>query len=238
MYMNFGSTVAPPAGVNYAWSASNAIVWATGTTRQYSLINFTKPGNAYVYLLATLPGFTCAAKDSFGIIVGNDISETPTVIYFNGDFVCLSNTEDSYQWGYDDHNTLDSATFPYQTNQNYTELNPDFNGKWYWVITTHNGCEQKSYYRVPTGVKNVTGNLGDVKVYPNPAAQYVNVEISNTSGGSFKVEVMNMLGQQVSSQNVIGDKAVIDVAELAAGVYFVDCYRDGVKFATEKFVKN
>ncbi len=238
MYMNFGSSVVPPAGVNYAWSATNAVIWATGNTRQYSLVNFTNPGTAYVYLLATLPGYTCAAKDSFGVIVSNSVSDNPTVIYFNGDFVCLSNVEDSYQWGYDDHNTLDSATFPGQTNQNYTELSPDFNGKWYWVITTHNGCEQKSYYRVPTGIKNITGTMGDIKLYPNPAEQYVNVEVSNTSGGSFSVDVMNMLGQKVSSQNMIGDKAIINVADLAAGVYFVDCYRDGVKFATEKFVKN
>lgn len=238
MYVNFGSKVVPPAGVNYAWSATNAVIWATGNTRQYCLVNFTNPGTSYVYLLATLPGYSCAAKDSFGVIVSNAVSDNPTVIYFNGDFICLSNTEDSYQWGYDDHNTLDSVRFDHQTNQNYTELNPDFNGKWYWVITTHNGCEQKSYYRIPTGVKTITGTMGDMKLYPNPAEQFVNVEVSNTSGGSFSVEVMNMLGQKISSQNMIGDKAIINVADLAAGVYFVDCYRDGVKFATEKFVKN
>lgn len=238
MYMNFGSSITPPAGVNYSWSATNAVIWATGTTRQYSLVNFTNPGTSYVYLLATLPGYTCAAKDSFGMVVSNSVSDNPTVIYFNGDFVCLSNTEESYQWGYDDHSTLDSGKFDGETNQNYTNVSPDFNGKYYWVITTKGGCMQKSYYIPPVGIKNVTATMGDIRLYPNPAEQYVNVEVSNTSGGSYDVEVVNMLGQKVATQKMNGLKAVIEVADFAAGVYFVDCYRDGVKFATEKFVKN
>ena len=238
MFVNFGTNVTPPSGVNYTWTASNAEVWATGNTRQYCLVNFTKPGTSYVYLLATLTGYNCPAKDSFGIIVNNSVSDTPRVIYFNGDFVCTSNVEESYQWGYDDHNTLDSTELRYETNQNYTNITPDFNGKYYWVITTKGGCMQKSYYKVPTGVNTITGNMGEVKIYPNPASQYLNVEILNTSGGSFSLEVTNMMGQSVSSTKMNGYQGTVDVADLASGIYFIDCYRDGVKFATQKFVKN
>ena len=239
MYQNFGAAIAPVAPATYSWYGSNgAEVWATGDTRQYALVNFTKPGDTYVYLEATLQGYNCPIKDSFNVNVSNSESDFPQVIYFNGDFVCLSNVEDSYQWGKDDVGTLDSTAFPNQTNQNYTNTNPDFTHDYYWVITNHSGCMQKTYYIVPTGIKNVTATMGDMNVYPNPATQMVNVEISNTSGGKYKVELMNMLGQKVQEQDIAGTKTTFDIANLSAGVYFIDCYRDGVKFATSKFVKN
>jgi hypothetical protein len=238
-YMNFGASTAPVFPTSYSWYGTNgAAVWATGNTRQYCLVNFTIPGDSYVYLEANLDGFNCPAKDSFNVNISNSESDFPTVIYFNGDFICESNTETSYQWGKDDAGTLDSTAFPYQTNQNYTNLNPDFTHNYYWVITSHNTCIQKTYYIVPTGVTNVTSTMGEMTIYPNPASQTVNVEISNTSGGKYKVDLLNMLGQRVDQQELTGAKTAFNIGELAAGVYFIDCYRDGVKFATAKFVKN
>lgn len=238
MDQNFGSATPPPAGVTYSWTATGAQVWATGSTRQYSLVNFTEPGNAIVYLLASIPGLNCPAKDSFPVSVGSAISDRPEVIYFNGDFVCLAADQDTYQWGYDNRSTLDSELFTGETNQNYRATTPDFTGKYYFVITTHNGCMQKSYFNAPTGVTNVTGSMGDMKIFPNPADQFVNVEINNTPGGKYKVEVVNLLGQSLNAQDLVNNKATVSVADLASGVYFINCYRDGVKFASAKFVKN
>ena len=238
LWQNFGSAAAPPAGVNYSWTASNAEVWATGNTRQYCLVNFDKAGDAFVYLLATLPGFNCPSKDSFEVTVSTAVSDRPEVIYFNGDFICLSSDESSYQWGYDDKNTLDSSLFDLETNQNFTVASPDFTHKYYWVMTTHHGCYQKSYYIVPTGVSNVTAAMGDMKLYPNPSSQFVNVEVSNTSGGKYKIEVVNLIGQVVQIEDMQNQKSVLDVSNYTQGVYFVNCYRDGVKFASAKFVKN
>ena len=134
--------------------------------------------------------------------------------------------------------TLDSSLLDRETNQNYTNANPDFTHKYYFVITQRAGCEQKSYFIVPTGVKDVTASMGDMKLYPNPSNAFVNVEISNTSGGKYKIDVVNMVGQKVLSEDMSGQKATFDVANLTSGVYFVNCYRNGVKFATAKFVKN
>ncbi len=238
MDQNFGSATPPPAGVTYTWFATGAQVWATGSTRQYSLVNFTAPGSAVVYLLASIPGLNCPSKDSFPVNVTTAISDKPEVIYFNGDFVCLSYDQDTYQWGYDNRSTLDSELFAGETNQNYREETPDFTGKYYFVITTHNGCMQKTYYNAPTGVTNVTGSMGVMKVFPNPADQFVNVEINNTPGGKYKVEVVNLLGQTLNAQDLVNNKTTIGVSDLASGVYFINCYRDGVKFASAKFVKN
>lgn len=238
MYQNFGTNVTAPAGNTYTWSARNAQVWATGSTRQYCLVNFTQAGDAMVYLNASVSGFNCPTSDSFAVAVSTAQSDKPEVTYFNGDFVCLSNTEDSYQWGYDDRSTLDSALFVGETNQNFYVPVPDFTTKYYFVMTTHNGCTQKSYFIVPTGVQNVTANMGDMKVYPNPANNFVNVEINNTSGGKYTVEVVDLLGHKLNTSELINNKTTVDVNDLAAGMYMINCYREGVKFASAKFVKN
>lgn len=238
MYQNFGTNIAAPAGNTYTWSAKNAQVWATGSTREYCLVNFTQASDAMVYLNASVSGFNCPTSDSFAVTVSTAQSDKPEVTYFNGDFVCLSNTEDTYQWGYDDRSTLDSALFVGETNQNFYVPVPDFTTKYYFVMTTHNGCTQKSYFIVPTGVQNVTANMGDMKVYPNPANNYVNVEINNTSGGKYTVEVVDLLGHKLNTSELVNNKTTVDVNDLAAGMYMINCYREGVKFASAKFVKN
>ena len=238
MDQNFGAASLPPAGVTYTWSATGAQVWASGVGHQYSLVNFTEPGNAVVYLLATISGYNCPVKDSFPVTVGTPVSDMPEVIYFDHYFNCLASDQDTYQWGYDNRSSLDSALFDGETNQSYYEPNPDFTGKYYFVITTHNGCMQKTYFNPPTGVKNVTSSMGEMKIFPNPADQFVNVEIINTAGGKYNVEVVNLLGQKLDTQILTNNKGMLNVSELAAGVYFVNCYRDGVKFASTKFVKN
>jgi len=239
MYQNFGAQIAPVSPATYSWyGTGGASVWATGGTRQYCLVNFTTPGSSYVYVEATLSGYNCPVKDSFNVNISNAVADNPEVIYFNGDFICTSNVEEFYQWGTDAVGTLDSSMFYGQTNQNFTELLPDFTHFYYWVITGRGGCTQKSYYIAPTGVKNVTASMGEMSVYPNPATQVVNVEVSNTNGGKFTAELVNMLGQKVESRDLAGNKATFDIANVQSGIYFIDCYRDGVKFATAKFVKN
>jgi hypothetical protein len=49
---------------------------------------------------------------------------------------------------------------------------------------------------------------------------------------------MDMLGREISSTYAVNNKAVIEVSKLASGVYVIDCYRDGIKIGTAKFIKN
>ena len=49
---------------------------------------------------------------------------------------------------------------------------------------------------------------------------------------------MNMLGQEITRVGAANNKAVIDASKLAPGIYVVECYRDGLKTGTAKFIKN
>lgn len=56
-----------------------------------------------------------------------------------------------------------------------------------------------------------------IRVFPNPATNMINVEAQ----GFEKYQLVNMLGQTVSSNNLVNGTAQINVTNLANGVYFV-----------------
>jgi len=65
-----------------------------------------------------------------------------------------------------------------------------------------------------TGIsENVTTN---VNIYPNPASTQLTI-----TGQLNQVDIYNMIGQQVWSENVNADKVVVPTSQLDNGIYFV-----------------
>ena len=237
MYQNFGADSLPPARTIYNWTAVNANVWAQGTLHQYSLVSFIDTGVAYVTLTATIPGVSCVSQSTVTINVGTTMAQTPEVVYFNNHFVCTPANEDSYQWGYDDANTLDSTILPGEINQDYINMSPDA-GKYYWVMTSSGSCAQKTYYHIPTAIQNINEAVVSMAMYPNPASNLVNIVITSPDHSTAQITVLNMMGQKVAVADAMDNKASIEVSALPAGSYFVTCYRDGVRIAGATFIKN
>ncbi len=238
LYQNFGASDLQAPNVSYQWSATNATVYAEGTNHQNALINFNNPGTAVVTVNSNVVGYGCVISNSKTYTVGNSASDVAQVIYYNGQFICLKSDNATYQWGFDDAATLDSTILSGEINQSYVNGNPNFTDLHYWVMTVKDGCLQKSYFNAPTGINTLDAGLVDMKVYPNPAKELLNVEINSAVVGNLNVDVLNMLGQKVASETVTGHKAGINVAALPSGAYLVDCYRDGIKIATTRFIKN
>lgn len=237
-YMNFGANSAAPAGMSYSWSVDNAILVGTGSTGQYAVVSFPTSGSASVTLTVMTDATTCISSTTDVITVGEGTASSPEVIYFDNQFICRETNVDSYQWGYDDANTLDSTVLVGETNQNYYAPYADMNGKYYWVITSKNGCMQKTYYNRPTTSIDDVAQEAGMKLYPNPASSMINVEISKNVMGDIRVDVYDMMGRQVQSAKAINNKATFNINDLAAGAYLVDCYSDGVKIAAARFIKN
>ena len=237
MYQNYGAATLPDAGTIYTWTADNATVWAQGQAHQYALINFNEPGIAYVTLTATTTSGSCTNYATVTVSVTTDVAQVPEVVYFNNHFVCLPSTENSYQWGYDNIVTLDSSILTGEINQDYVNESPDFGHKLYWVITTTGNSMQKSYYTAPTVVAS-TDNAASISIFPNPADNVVNVTINATVTGPVQVELFNMAGQKISTVTAADNKAVIDVAGLAAGSYLIICNRNGTKIGGATIIKN
>ena len=108
-------------------------------------------------------------------------------------------------------------------------------------MTNQGGCQRKAYYNLPagpTGTANIDKSVTEIEVYPNPANSVVNVAITTAISGNMQVMVSDMLGRKINTAAVVNNKAAIDVSGLAAGCYFIDCYRDGIKIGAAKFIKN
>ena len=230
---------APQTGVSYIWDATGATIVTTSETRQAAVLDFPNPGTATIYLTSKYVGTGCKGTTSMDVNVLNGVADNPQVIYYMGMFVCLQNDEDTYQWGYDDAHTLASTSFNGAVNQSYSQTNVDFTNNNYWVITTHNGCTQKTYYNAPkaNGTGHREAGIG-VNIYPNPVTDNINLELTNSTSGEMVVEVLNMLGQKLITSSTTETRAVISASSLVPGGYLINCYLNGAKVATSRFIKN
>ena len=242
LYQNFGTNIPPTPTDHYSWTVSNGDLVAVGHDADYCIVSFPGSGDASVTLTATKDATGCLSETTYPLTLGTSTSSNPVVIYTSGEFICLLNNVSSYQWGYDDLGSLDSSEISGQIDQSYSNSSPEFSTRAYWVMTTDRttGCVKKGYYTIPTGVTNINESaaMTEIKVFPNPANTLVNVDITTTADGSMEVELFNMLGQKLNTVPVTDHRARFDVSNLAAGIYLVDCYRDGVKIGTARFVKN
>jgi uncharacterized protein YjdB len=239
LYQNFGTTAAPAdTAVQYIWTATGATVYATGSSDQYSLVNFPDAGNAVVTVTANVKGIGCYLRDTFAVTVSSSRADNPTVLYFNNSqFICLPSDEDHYQWGYDDLQ-LDSTILTGEINQDYINTAPDFLNKYYWVMTTRGGCTQKTYYKAPTGVVDVNAQVIGMNLFPNPASDLLTIEVSGQAAPGGVIEVYDMVGRKVSTTQINNNKAVVSVSALASGSYIVGYYNKGIKLASARFIKN
>ncbi len=238
-FMNFAAATPPPAGLSYIWSTENATIMATSANKQNALVSFNSPNTTAQVILSYANSNGCNTPTGYSYNIGSSSASNPQVVYYNGQFICLENDVASYQWGYDDVQTLDSTLIPGEVNQVYFNSVPDLLHHYYWLMTTsHGGCLQKTYYNTPTGITNINEEIAGIKVYPNPATNNINVEINTAIGGNIQVEILNLLGQKLNTTQAIDKRATINIAGLPAGYYLVDCYRDGMKIGTAKFIKN
>ena len=238
MYQNFGTT-APTDSVVYNWTAQGATVYSQGNDHTYSIVNFPTAGTANVVLTANIHNIACYTADTFAVTVGSSVANNPEILYIRDHFICTDNTVDNYQWGYDDAASLDSTIFTGEVDQNFHQVTPDFAGKHYWVITNKGGCASKSYYNAPVGVTQVNAaEVATLTVFPNPAADNATIAVEGISGGNTTVELTDITGKIITTTAMQYNKAVINVNELASGIYIVSCYHNGVKVGTSKLVKN
>jgi uncharacterized protein YjdB len=239
LYQNFGASAAPTTGYSFAWSAINAEIYATNADRQFALVSFHTPGTAMVILTTHVLSSGCSMVDSFIATIGTTEALSPEVRYYNSELICMENTADSYQWGYDDATTLDSTLIPGQIHQDYYLPVPDFAHKLYWVMMVKNGCMSKTYYNSPTSVNSsVVADL-DIRIFPNPANSLVNILVSGVNSyDKVDARLIDMTGKDVYMGTFDGGKGSINVSELPSGVYSVMLSKDGVKIGARTFVKN
>ena len=137
---------------------------------------------------------------------------------------------------------LKAAELPFDV-QEITKVTEYYSGSLVTLTTTVDGWKRltrpsgKSYFKLyyqskPTGMINRKSG-SDIKLFPNPANNQLNVEQSPQSG---YLSIYSMQGQELIKQTLSGIITQIDVALLASGVYILNIVHNG-SCEVRKFVK-
>lgn len=89
------------------------------------------------------------------------------------------------------------------------------------------------------GVSGLNENAvqdGFVTAYPNPATQTVNIRVNRENNDPMQIQIVNTLGQVISSSTNVGTNNIYNIENYDAGVYFVQVTSNGVTHTT-KLVK-
>jgi ligand-binding sensor domain-containing protein len=117
-------------------------------------------------------------------------------------------------------------------NNVYTIAIDEIDNKW---IATHSGLVVFNENGILNSINENAINARDVKVFPNPVNNYLNVELP-VEINSFWIEVLNMQGNIVKSRIIANNHNKIDVSDLLAGVYIVRVQSDKGQFI-KKIIK-
>jgi hypothetical protein len=90
-----------------------------------------------------------------------------------------------------------------------------------------------NFYFYRAGLKTAEFNALNVKVYPNPAQNFLNISASSIIDD---VKIYNFLGQKVLSNSPTENMTTVDIAHLQKGVYVVKTLIEG-KVSSVKFIK-
>lgn len=109
-----------------------------------------------------------------------------------------------------------------------TTSTPPLNGVPLCVTDNQNGCP------VYTGITEI--KPGTIKIYPNPANEYINIDINSDIVG-IQLSIMDDLGNELMKYRVLNTETQIPVSSLANGFYFVKITDAEGRTSVDKMVK-
>lgn len=98
-----------------------------------------------------------------------------------------------------------------------------------------------SVYIPTTGISEAPKAISDINVYPNPAADVLNIAYSVNGNSAINFSIQNMLGETVATlspnlQTAGAYRTQLNTTDFANGVYFVAVKENGKTVSTQKFV--
>jgi len=113
------------------------------------------------------------------------------------------------------------------------------------VVNASNGCGT-SVNRTRAGITvnacaREVGRTTGFMVYPNPSSDMVNVEFNSENAAQYRMQLVDMAGRVVFSQNgesMTGiNKFVLNLGEMAAGVYLLQTENGGMNEVTRLIIE-
>ncbi len=240
----FASAGAGTGNQLISYSNDNGVTWNNwgSTNIQYLTVDFVSPEVGWA------GSFSDQANSSLGGIYkysGASQNNDAYAAFTMGGFDCApaTVTVNNYSTG-NPANTYTWTSFPPTAAfSSSTATTPTITftnaGQYTITLTANNGTATSTFDQVIevatcTGINDVTA---DVKfaVYPNPTSGTLNIKLADGTS-NFKYTVRNILGATVATENIKNqDNVSINLANQAAGVYFVTIENNGKK-STQKII--
>jgi hypothetical protein len=118
-------------------------------------------------------------------------------------------------------------------NYNFTDTNPFEGDNFYRIKTVQLDGEVKV-----SDIKTLTfGKVQDVRIFPNPANEYIDVDLKIYEGKQVNVYIYNAMGKLVNTTNVESATSApqhIEIDNLTAGSYLIRIQVDGKRDVTKQ----
>ncbi|SFN43633.1 Por secretion system C-terminal sorting domain-containing protein [Chryseobacterium oleae] len=87
-----------------------------------------------------------------------------------------------------------------------------------------------------TGSELPSGKGDQLKVYPNPAKDQINIHLTIKGEKTSVIKIYDVSGKQILTQNAVNGENTINISRLAAGSYILSAESDSQKLS-QKFIK-
>ncbi|MES2764066.1 MAG: T9SS type A sorting domain-containing protein [Bacteroidota bacterium] len=203
-------------------------------------IPVTNPANTYDQSFGgDIDNFICALKDnSTSILWATYLGGSDTEDYdnlSNGSFhqsICIDGNHNLFLGGASRTSETQTNPFPLDNNGGLpTYYQSSLDGPIDATIT--------KFDLVPVtvvGIKEITFSTDDILIYPNPATQNLHIKLKSKVD-KVNYNIVNALGQVVSSGTLNSDINMININKLSTGFYMIELLKDNSKISA-KFIKN
>lgn len=150
----------------------------------------------------------------------------PEIQALEGNKITASSDGAAYQW------YLNGRPLPNATEKMVATI---WEGSYSLQVTNAHGCTSMS---APIDSKGLLiGKLtNSFRVFPNPAADTVNIFLAEKAEGEAQMQIYSMEGNAVWSKTYSAVPSNVNVSQLTTGVYILDCTVQGKKY-TAKIIK-
>lgn len=159
---------------------------------------------------------------------------TSTVNNTTVDFAPTVTTATTYNWTFGDGNlsTQQSPSHTYSSDGTYTVE----------LIQSNGNCSDTITQTVTintTGIDELN-SVETISLQPNPAKDFLNVQMNLAVGKQYKLTIQNVLGEVLNLQNLNAsashNSSTLDISALSSGVYFLNL-QSGRSSLVKRFVK-
>lgn len=210
-------------------NGASTYLWDNNSTNINITVN---PTTNTTYTVTGTDANNCSNTQQFAVTV----NPTPVLSITGNTAVCHGDSIQLTANGGSNYNWSNSAT------TNTIMVNPSVNTTYSVSSTNAFGCTGVDSVQITvndcTGLKEIGSSFNtNIKAYPNPANNYVNISFTSAQGGNYHLTLMNTLGETLLVKQDDAKKGYntikLTIENIPTGIYLICINRDGNVYQTK-----